>query len=119
MDFNKATKAELITAIQTLTQERDQATVAANQAVVLANEFHASLFNVDSLLSKAPFISKEGKFIKTVLWVISNWKQIRTLLEDIFASLQTWRNRVSQLQEQASKANDTINQQPSSQGSPA
>lgn len=95
LDLAKETKATLALRIDALTLERDRANAAANNLLVVANNFAKPLSNIEQLLVNAPFIQKG--FFKKLWWVITNWKQLAQLIEDIIAHIQEWKAYVESL----------------------
>lgn len=104
MDFNKVTKAEMQSAFLKLQAENAQLKTDLTSVVQLANYFQSNLQVIENLLHSAPFLNQEGKFFKKLAWVLTNFSKIRTLIEDIFATIRLWKQRVTELQEQAKAA---------------
>lgn len=97
MDITKETKTSLAARLESLTAERDMAQQATNNLLVVANAFHASLANIDAITTAAP-ISK-GLF-KKFWWVITNWRILVQLIEDIIVQVNNWKNYVESLRQQ-------------------
>lgn len=98
LDLNKETKLSLAARIETLTAERDKANLAANTFLTIANNFAKPLSNIEQTLVNAPFIEKG--FFKKLWWIITNWRLIGQLIEDIIAQIKEWKAYVESLKTQ-------------------
>lgn len=93
-----ATVKELQLQVETLTKERDTNALAAQNAIVIANEFGARLKAIEDVLLNSPFI--QNGFFKKFLWIIKNWKQLGDLIEDILSHIKQWREYLNKLADQ-------------------
>lgn len=99
MDFNKVTKLQLQQEFTKLQQE--------NASLAYTNNYFASnLTAIEQILVKAPFINTDGKFFKKLVWVITNFNSIKTLIEEIYTLIKLWRERITEAQQkQAANVN--------------
>jgi len=99
MDFNKVTKLQLQQEFTKLQQE--------NASLAYTNNYFASnLIAIEQILVKAPFINTDGKFFKKLVWVITNFNSIKTLIEEIYTLIKLWRERITEAQQkQAANVN--------------
>ena len=93
INLNKATKKDLVDLLNKFEQESATNLAAANNAITIANYFGSKLSIIEQLLLP---LSKKG-LGKTILFVITNWKQLRTILQEILTHLQEWREKVTEL----------------------
>lgn len=96
------TLTDLQLKVETLTKERDTNALAAQNAIVIANEFGARLKAIEDTLLGSPFI--QNGFFKKFLWIIRNWKQLGDLIEEILTSIKKWREYLNKLAEQQAVA---------------
>lgn len=105
MDFSKMTKAQIALEFEKLTVERDNAVNATKVALSYANWFSSVLEGLEKLLIMAPFIDGKGKFFKNIYWVLTNLGKVKNLIEEIFALIREWRNKVEEIKAQQAAAN--------------
>lgn len=99
LNLNTTSKAKLLELITSLEAEKTQLNLAATNALNIANYFGTKLSIIENLLTP---LTKKG-LGKTIVFIISNWKEIRTILESIVAQLKEWREQVEQLQKETPK----------------
>lgn len=92
------TKAALILEAKRVQAEADQYKLAAQNAVNLANYFAFNLETIEKLIANSPI--GKGKLFKTFLFIVSNWKEIRTLLEGIVNQVNEWRKKIEEIKSQ-------------------
>lgn len=97
------TKATLAAKLEQATQEATQNKLLAENAVALANYFEFNLTTIENLILKSP-IGKKGKFVATIFFLVSNFKEIRALIEGIVNQITQWREKVEELKAQAQAA---------------
>lgn len=106
MDIQKATKAELASAYSALLAENAQLKLDLTSITQFANWLQANLQVIENLLLAAPFLTKEGKFFKKLYWIITNFSQVKALIEEIFKTIKLWRQRVTEIVASQSKTNN-------------
>lgn len=97
----KETLNSLKLQLEQITKERDANMQAAQNALVIANEFGSRLENIEKAL-QLPFLEK-GLF-KKIWWVITHINDIAALIEDVIRQIREWREYVEKLKA-ASKQN--------------
>jgi hypothetical protein len=97
----KETLNSLKLQLEQITKERDANMQAAQNALIVANEFGARLENIEKSL-QLPFLEK-GLF-KKIWWVITHINDIAALIEDVIRQIREWREYVEKLRA-ASKQN--------------
>ena len=103
---NKTSRAELVSHIQALESESLTQKQALNNAIIIANEFAGCVATIETLLQNSKF--GKGKFFKTIFFVVTNWKEVKLLLQDledlilqIKEQITKWRNRLDELNSNA------------------
>ncbi len=112
MDISKETKSTLLTKLEAANttlasaqMEAVQANAVAQKAIQIANDFSFNLFTIESLLANSPI--GKGKFVKTLWFFITNWKQVVLLIEGIIEQIRIYKDKVRELQEAAKAAQTT------------
>lgn len=103
MDFQRATKSDLITYVNTLQAEKDAATAAATYYNSRSNYFEQILAAIELVLFNSPFINKDGKFFKKLGWILLNIGTVKALIEDIIAKVKQWRAEVERVKAELEK----------------
>ncbi len=109
LDLNKETKNSLAAKYSTLAQENETLRTTAQNAVNLANYFAFNLETIEKFIINSPL--GKGKFFKTFFFIITNWKVVAQLLEDIVNTIKEWRDKVEELRA-AAQANQDVPTQP-------
>lgn len=106
MDITKETKASLATQLEVANKsisaakaEVEQARLVAQSAVNIANQFSFNLSTIESLLLNSPI--GKGKFVKTLWFFITNWKQLAQLIEGILEQIRLYKQKMDELKEAA------------------
>lgn len=99
LDLNKETKQSLYKHISTLSQENEMLKLTAQNAINLANYFAFNLETIEKFILNSPI--GKGKFFKTFFFILSNWKVIAKLIEDIVNQIKEWRDKVEELKNQS------------------
>lgn len=103
MDYQKATKSDLIIAINTLEVEKTQLTAARDHNAAVANWFQKVIESIEEVLLNSPFINKEGKFFKKLTWILLNLGTIKVLIEEVVSHVKKWREEVETIKKQIEK----------------
>lgn len=95
--LNTATKATLIEYVTKLQAESQDSAVRANEALKIANYFANVLGTIEKAFENAPFLNQEGKFFKKLYWVLTNFSEIKNLIELVVTQIKAWRLEVNKL----------------------
>lgn len=106
LDLNKETKQSLHKHLQSLSQENETLKLTAQNAINLANYFAFNLENIEKFILNSPI--GKGKFAKTFFFIISNWKVIVTLLEQIVNQVKEWREKIEELKNNSAQSNQQV-----------
>lgn len=93
MEAQKLTKQQLIDLVSQLETDKASALTAANNALAAANYFGSKLAKIEELLK--PLTTK--KFGKTIIFIITNWKEVKRILNEILVQIQEWRSQVNDM----------------------
>ena len=104
-----ASKTSLLEYIEQLKASEQEARVQTQNAVNIANYFSSVILGIETMLVNSPFM-KDGKFFKTLFWVMTNFSVIKKLIEDIIQKIKDWRTEMQKLLEQQ-KAQQTTTPQ--------
>ena len=97
---------QLLIEINKLEEMNANLTLQAQNAVNIANWFAVVIETIQKLLLAAPFLNEKGKFFKKLFWVVANFGQIKALIEEIYRTINEWKEKVEELKKnQAANGN--------------